>query len=759
MAQSASRGTLLLPPPWLQGRRFRRINWPLLIGYGVVALVIFIAVFGPVIATRSPAERAPVIKIGDRFYGPPFPPFLTWDYPLGSDGVGRDLLSQLLWGVRPTMIMVLIVAATRLVLGLIIGLAAGWSRQGVGRLLSALIDVALAIPILIVALAAIAVVGIERGLLAFIVGLALTGWAETARLVAEQTRLLRDQPYIQAARALGASGFHILLRHMLRHMLPLAGMLFAFDISATLMVVAALGFLGYYIGGGVLVQLDDNVTGRFIELPELGQMLATALFRLNQPGPMIIIGTTIFVVILGFNMLGEGLRHQLQHSQGLGWLGRLFGRFFGSIEERVLVATGQWGRRATITSLSTTFLLLLLLGGVAWWQNRPTSPTTLPASVVRAPDALILPGGHLWSGGRGGPAGTRHVADPQLGTAPTVVWTFAATSGFVGSPAVAADGTIYAVSEDGTLYALDPVGQQRWQTTLPAPPIGTPALGLVGEIFVVSSDGTLTAIAPDGTLLWRFRSQAGREATSGPTVAADGTIYYTLVDRVQAVSSAGTSLWVSSPVDDYIDVPPLISPTGDYLFLRGFVLRRSDGAQITLNLLQGDQARFVQILYFIGVDGTIYYRAGSAISALQMTAEGLVPDQPRDLVGIPPFFQPNEFGVNRDGTYWTMIAEEFGPSQVFWHNAQGELINSLIALPRNGQMIAIDTANTIYLCGGRSGATSTCVAATPTAPEPVWTVELGRDIVVRGGALVPERLYVTAENGTLYAIGAGQATP
>src|SRR5690606_22259722 len=104
-----------------------------------------------------------------------------------------------------------------------------------------------------------------------------------------------------------------LVRHVLRHVTPLVGTLLALEISGTLMLSVALGFLGYYIGGGVWVVMDGDaipVAQRATEYPELGQMLATSLDRVLDPRPMVIVGATIFVAILGFNMLGEGLRRR-----------------------------------------------------------------------------------------------------------------------------------------------------------------------------------------------------------------------------------------------------------------------------------------------------------------------------------------------------------------------------------------------------------------------------------------------------------------
>ena len=284
-------------------------NWPLRVGLLLVALTLLAAFLGPILAPHDPLERISALRVGTAWVGPPYP-FGSPGFLLGSDAAGRDLFSRLLWGVRPTLMLVAIVALVRLGLGLLIGLMAGWQRGVAGRLLDGTITGASAAPVLVVALAAIAFVGIQRGLVAFIVGLCLTGWAETARQVESRTRSVRAEPYIDAARSLGASESRLLFYHTLRHILPLLGMLLAVEVSSVLMAMAGLGFLGYYIGGGVWVTVDDFVARNAAGLPELGQMLATSLEQILRPWPMVVVGGAVVTMILGFSLIGEGLRRQ-----------------------------------------------------------------------------------------------------------------------------------------------------------------------------------------------------------------------------------------------------------------------------------------------------------------------------------------------------------------------------------------------------------------------------------------------------------------
>ena len=141
--------------------------------------------------------------------------------------------------------------------------------------------------------------------------LSLTGWVDTALQVREQTRIIKNQVYVEAASAIGASNQQILSSHILKQIAPMLLMLFAFEVSSTLMLTAGLGFLGYYIGGDVWVETDDFVARRISGSPDLGQMLATSWFTLTKPWAMVVVGTTVFLTVLGFNLIGEGLRQNM----------------------------------------------------------------------------------------------------------------------------------------------------------------------------------------------------------------------------------------------------------------------------------------------------------------------------------------------------------------------------------------------------------------------------------------------------------------
>ncbi len=113
--------------PLTGARDARRTNWPMIVGITLLLLLAFLALVGPALAPRDPLETNTPVKVADEWVRLPYPPLAVPGFLLGSDEFGRDLLSRLLWGIRPTLVLITIVAIVRLILGLVIGLIAGWS--------------------------------------------------------------------------------------------------------------------------------------------------------------------------------------------------------------------------------------------------------------------------------------------------------------------------------------------------------------------------------------------------------------------------------------------------------------------------------------------------------------------------------------------------------------------------------------------------------------------------------------------------------
>lgn len=300
-------------------------NYPLAIGLLLSLFFIVIAAIGPSLAPLDPmVVFNDAIFVGEEVYIPttmPVPPFELERFVLGTDNAGRDLYSRLLFAVRPTLMLCLLIATIRLALGILMGLAAGWYRGFVERVIDTLIGASLAVPILIFALAALSFMG-ERGLIHFIIAMTLTGWANTAVFVKNRTQTTMQSPYIEGARAVGVRPGGILRRYILPQLWPALPALIAFELGAVLLLIAELGFLGMFIGGAfVQFAADPNSSGLIpvgltSSVPELGQMLSDFWSKMiRTPWEIVVVGSAVFFQIFAFNMLGEGLRRLMDVTQ------------------------------------------------------------------------------------------------------------------------------------------------------------------------------------------------------------------------------------------------------------------------------------------------------------------------------------------------------------------------------------------------------------------------------------------------------------
>jgi peptide/nickel transport system permease protein len=730
-------------------KQLRRWNWPLILGGSIVLLFALLAWKGPDWAPHDPMEENYALAVNGQIVRPPYPAFAVPGYPLGTDAFGRDILSRIMWGIRPTMVTVVLVSGVRLLLGVLLGLIIGWAGGIPGRVLDWLLSLALSVPVLFVALMGITAVGVHKGLISFIVGLSLTGWAETARLVSDQTRITRNMIYVEAARALGASDTRILFSHILRQIMPLVWMLVAFEVSATLLVSAELGFLGYYIGGGVWIEISDFVSVNTTGLPELGQMLSTSLITLVKPWTLIIVGFVIFLAIMGFNLLGEGLRLRVNRQLVMG--GRksflLRGAFGEWVESILSPAITNWFE-ANALRLTTGVLVMIILGGWSiWYRSRPVE---LPVSEQQR---LAIPGDQLWATARHDAQGTLW-APVQGPRNAELLWMAPVSGDLTGGPVVASDGTIYVSTQDKFLYAFSVDGEQLWQVRITVLPVASPALGAGGEIYISDIDGGLTAFDSTGVQLWHFIPQEGREATSGPIVSADGVIYYARVDHIQAVSSQGEHLWLAYALDAYAEQPPSLSAGGSFIFLKNAALAAGSGAPLALDGIGQDEPVFNTPTFFTGANAKTYYRSAHTVSAWASTENGVemeapitwTPDQQ---IIMPPMDQ----GMTPSGLVWLFYSSSYADTRVVWIDAAGKLIGNVRLPERDGRVIGLDGADVIYACHANFSTNLTCTAVAPKLPQPIWSVSLQTGDVVVGGALVDGRIYVAVASGTLYALG------
>jgi len=271
-------------PNWLRSLRSRRLR-PAIVPAAILVLVVLSAVFAPWIAPYDPDALDMSMALGD-------PNATNW---LGTDQLGRDQLSRLLYGGRATLLVSGVSTFGIVVIGLAVGLVAGYFGGRTDLLISTLLTVLLALPSLLLSLAILGILG--PGNESLLIALVAAGWAGHARIFRASVLSLREQVYIEAAVSLGGQSTRILFRHLLPNLLPTVIVLATLDFGALLLTVSSLSFLGL----GVQPPTSD-----------WGVMLNDARTYFSQvPMLMIVPGVCIAAVALSSNLLGDALRDMI----------------------------------------------------------------------------------------------------------------------------------------------------------------------------------------------------------------------------------------------------------------------------------------------------------------------------------------------------------------------------------------------------------------------------------------------------------------
>ncbi|MEW6324491.1 MAG: ABC transporter permease [Nitrospirota bacterium] len=269
----------------MAGRITRRRSPLILLGLAVIGLLAAMAVWGVLRSPQAPIQQ----RLSEGLAAP------SWEHPLGQDRLGRDQWSRLLAGARISLLVGAAVVSVSLMIGLLVGGAAGLAGGWIDELLMRLTDILLAFPGLLLAIALTAVLG--PGLDHVILALCAMGWVGYARLVRGQLLSLREREYVVAARAIGVPRLRLFGRHLLPN---LAGPLLveaSFGMAHAIVAEASLSFLGLGIQPPA---------------PSWGSMLAEGrAFGLLAPHLTLAPGLAIMIVVLGLNLLGDGLRDLL----------------------------------------------------------------------------------------------------------------------------------------------------------------------------------------------------------------------------------------------------------------------------------------------------------------------------------------------------------------------------------------------------------------------------------------------------------------
>jgi peptide/nickel transport system permease protein len=253
-----------------------------LIGALMVLSLVVVAAAAPILAPHDPTRAvAPT-------YGEPAPPSLA--FPFGTDELGRDVLSRIIFGARISLIVGVAGMLVTMTIGVAIGLAAGFFRGATDFILMRFTDVMLTLPALLLAMALVAV--LSPSLVNILIVIGLVSWTQVARVVRAEALSVSQRDFVMAARSLGASPWRLIGQHLLPNVLPLIVVMAALSTSGTLLLDAGLSFLGL----GVPPPIPS--WGRMIQEAELYFRVAPWLAAFP--------GIAIFYAVLGFNLYGYG---------------------------------------------------------------------------------------------------------------------------------------------------------------------------------------------------------------------------------------------------------------------------------------------------------------------------------------------------------------------------------------------------------------------------------------------------------------------
>jgi peptide/nickel transport system permease protein len=257
-----------------------------LLGLAIIALIILIALGAPLIAPRDPLA----VDMSVRFQKP------DRVYWLGADNLGRCVASRLIWGTRLSLEYSLSVLVIMLGIGVPLGLLSGYAGGRIDAFIMGVVDIGLATPSFLLALAVVGALGPGMGNLVFAMG--MVWWTPYARLVRAMTMQMKEQGFMLAARAAGCTHSQMIFRHILRNIAPAIIVVAALEIGSIILALASYSFLGL---------------GEQPPSPEWGVILSDGReFLQTQPQLILYPGFMIIITTLGFNLFGEGLKNALR---------------------------------------------------------------------------------------------------------------------------------------------------------------------------------------------------------------------------------------------------------------------------------------------------------------------------------------------------------------------------------------------------------------------------------------------------------------
>ncbi|NDJ62298.1 MAG: ABC transporter permease [Chloroflexi bacterium] len=278
------------PSVWRRaGGSILRARWPIL-ALIILSIVIFTAVFGPNVAPKDPNRVNPIVRLT-----PPMEPDRNGEieYPLGTDGLGRDVLSRLIYGARVSVLVGFFAVAIGGLLGTTLGILSGYLGGTADDVIMRLVDIQLAFPFILLAIMVLVVLG--PGVLNLVLVLGIGQWVTYARIARAETISQREKEYVEAARSMGMHTARIMFRSILPNILAPLIVIASFNVASVILAEASLSFLGLGVPPTV---------------PTWGQMLAESRDQLIGGNWWLAIypGMAIMLTVLSLNILGDWLR-------------------------------------------------------------------------------------------------------------------------------------------------------------------------------------------------------------------------------------------------------------------------------------------------------------------------------------------------------------------------------------------------------------------------------------------------------------------
>ncbi|KGR88279.1 ABC transporter permease [Lysinibacillus odysseyi] len=271
--------------PWKEAWRSFRKSKSAVAGAGIVIFFILVAIIGPMLAPQGINEQNLAIRL--------LPP--SSEYWFGTDDLGRDVLSRILHGARLSLTVGISAVILSAFFGSLLGIIAGYYGRWIDTIISRVFDIMLAFPSILLAIAVVSILG--PSLRNALIAIAIINIPNFGRLIRSRVLAIKEEEYIHAAKAIGMKNSRILWRHILPNSMTPIIVQGTLAIATAIIEAAALGFLGL---------------GAEAPQPEWGKMLADArMFLLNAPWAMIFPGVAIMLTVIGFNLMGDGLRDAL----------------------------------------------------------------------------------------------------------------------------------------------------------------------------------------------------------------------------------------------------------------------------------------------------------------------------------------------------------------------------------------------------------------------------------------------------------------